>query len=612
VAFSPDGSLLASVGWPPDGTTKVWRIPPRESDLLRGHRDGLTALAYSPDGRRLVSGSADGLVKVWGVASTTGGVTEYAREIATLPANVGPVGWLDLAPGGKLLAVGGQARTLTVWDLATSRAVAVLKRQNSRRSPVVFSPDGKTLAYGSDPNTVRLWDVATWHGIAAFQGAPRTADGQPLHVSSLAFSPDGKTLAVGGGRSRSVSLWDIAARREVTGTRGTHDRAVSAVAFSPDGALLVTGGVEGDVKVWNVGSREEVVTLKGHTDEVDWVGFTPDGKTLASSSDDGALRLWNTTSWLEAATLKEPLLNSHAVAFSPKGDALAVGRVDKTIRLLRATPLPEADRQVMLAWHRQSVEEAGGPWQWSAAIQHLSPLIEAEPDQETLRRERGAAYAELGRWREAEADFAKATELAPNKFYAWFCRTLLQLAMGNASGYRRMCAEMVRRFGDAGRPGALNNLNNLAWACVVRPGALNDPGIPVRLAAKAVAGNPGNHTHLNTLGAALCRAGRFEEGIRRLRESIAARKQEDAWDELFLAIASCRLGRRDEARRYLDQATRQIQQLLARKPGDPGGEPLPWHGRLLLSLLQREAEAMFQTQSTAAERRSSAARGAHR
>ena len=153
-------------------------------------------------------------------------------------------------------------------------------------------------------------------------------------VHSVVFAPNGRTLA-SAGEDGATKLWDVGTRRELrtlkAGTSG-----VNAAAYSPDGAMLATAGHDGTVTIWDVSSGQPLRVLQGHTAPVNAVTFSPSGRVVASGSADHTIRLWDAAGGLEARTLSGHHDAVTAVAFSPDGRTLASASVDKTIRLWEA------------------------------------------------------------------------------------------------------------------------------------------------------------------------------------------------------------------------------------------------------------------------------------
>jgi WD40 repeat protein len=155
VAFSPDGRWLASV----ESTVKLWNVDiatkdlfsPLEARFLRGYMSLVTRVAFSPDGRLLASGSENGTVKLWDVAT--------GQEVRTLRGHTSWVTSVAFSPDGRLLASGSWDKTVKLWDVETGQEVRTLSGHTDGVRSVAFSPDGRLLASGSQDGTVRLWGI---------------------------------------------------------------------------------------------------------------------------------------------------------------------------------------------------------------------------------------------------------------------------------------------------------------------------------------------------------------------------------------------------------------------------------------------------------------------
>ena len=328
VAFSPDGQRVASVC--ADGTVTVWETDSRRP--LHSWKAHPTAnpVAFSSDGRCLVTGGGDDLhnngeVRVWDA-------TTYAEILALKGLNKRDVWGLALSPDGKRLAISCMgSREVQVWDAQIGRELLTLRGHTQGVNCVAFGPDGRWIASGSgldiqrENGTVKIWDSQT--------GRERlTLGGHMSGVWCVAFSPDGRRLATGGG-DQSVKIWDLATGQEALTLR-EHRNAVWSVAFSRDGHRLVSASRDRTVRVWDGrpwqegDPGQELLTLRGHTNAVTSVAFHPREQRLASSDSDGVIRLWDLS--LGSGIGVNPrsrTLRAHAraLAFSPDGKWLATG-----------------------------------------------------------------------------------------------------------------------------------------------------------------------------------------------------------------------------------------------------------------------------------------------
>ena len=284
LAFSPDGHTLASGSR--NGNIRLWNTDTGEYKLtLEGHTDGVTCLAFSPNGSTLASGSWDDTVRLWDA--------ETGQHLQTLEEHTDGVRSVVFSPDGSTLASGGYDNMLRLWDAETGQHKPALEGHTDYIRSVVFSPDGRTLASGSYDRTLRLWDVETGEHKLTLEGH---TDG----VLTVAFSSDGRTLA-SGSYDRTIRLWDVETEQHLQTLEG-HTSDVTSVAFSPDGRTLVSGGEDNTfllyddtVRLWDAETGQYLQALRGHTDGVTSVAFSRDGRTLASGSYDNTIQVWELT-----------------------------------------------------------------------------------------------------------------------------------------------------------------------------------------------------------------------------------------------------------------------------------------------------------------------------
>ncbi|HEY8204049.1 MAG TPA: caspase family protein [Pyrinomonadaceae bacterium] len=295
--------------------------------LQNAHTDRVRAIAFSPDGRVLASGSSDQTVKLWEVA--TGAL------LRPLTGHTERVESVSFSSDGRLLASAGGDKTVRVWDVETGSVVRTFSDSTALFRAVVFSPDGRMVAAAADEKII-LFETNSGTVI-------RKIDPQSGWIHSLAFSPDGSRLVSG---SQSIKLWDVTNGKLVREFPLSNEVARS-VAFSPDGKRLAAassaGGpgfkaTPGAVNIWETDSGKLLHRLQGHAAGVLSVTFSSDGQMLASAGEDKGIRLWDAGS----GVLLRTLLGHggrfgwvYAVRFSPGGELLASAGEDHTIRLWR-------------------------------------------------------------------------------------------------------------------------------------------------------------------------------------------------------------------------------------------------------------------------------------
>lgn len=284
VAFSPDGKYLVSASW--DDTLKLWDAEAgKEIRTLRGHENVVLCARFSPDGSRIVSGSADQFVKVWD--------TNSGKELLAFKGHAGAVEAVVFSLDGKFIISGGADGTIKVWNATESQGPPRFEHGGNVMS-VAFSPDGKKIVSAGTNKTIKVWDVDAAKGILTISGHK---DG----VGSAAFSPDGKKI-VSASMDHTVKVWDARTGQETLTVDRYQTFDVSA-AFSPDGKRILTSGREEAVKVWDASTGQEVQKLPLDFGDRGWGGavarFSPDGKWIVSFDSTGTLKAWDAASGME-------------------------------------------------------------------------------------------------------------------------------------------------------------------------------------------------------------------------------------------------------------------------------------------------------------------------
>ncbi len=321
VAFSPDGRRIVSGGGdrslkPGEGELKVWNIQTGQEMLnLNGHTAPVNSVAFSPDGLWIVSGSDDETLRVWDA--------QTGQEKATLKGHTGSVNSVAFSPDALQIVSGSSDKTVKVWDVESGQVTLTFEGHTEPVNSVTFSPEDVDLQIvsGSSDKTVKVWNAQTGQQTLTLKGHTGS-------VSSVAFSPDGRRI-VSGGDDQMLGVWDAQSGQSLL-MLGGHTGSVHSVAFSSDGHRIVSGSgfrfnKSAQVKVWDAETGQVTRTFKGHTDAVMSVAFSPDSRRIVSGSWDSTLKLWDVEKGQETPTLSGHTGSVRCVAFSPDGRRIVSG-----------------------------------------------------------------------------------------------------------------------------------------------------------------------------------------------------------------------------------------------------------------------------------------------
>jgi eukaryotic-like serine/threonine-protein kinase len=283
----------------------------------KGHSGFVNAAAWSPDSKRIASGSDDRTVQVWQVAD--GGL------ISTYKGRIGAVDTVVWSPDGKRIASGSSDKTVQVWQVADSGLIFEYKGHTDVVDTVAWSPDGKRIASGSYDRTVQVWDATDGSLVLTYKG----------HVDAVrmvAWSPDGKRIA-SGSFDGTVQVWGATDGSLPSTYKGHVPDIVQAVAWLPDGKRIASAGNDGTVQVWDAANTSLVLTYRGHVGVVNAVAWSPDGKRIASGGVDDTVQVWNALNGAQIFTYHQHALEVRVVAWSPDGRLIVSGSGDQTVQV---------------------------------------------------------------------------------------------------------------------------------------------------------------------------------------------------------------------------------------------------------------------------------------
>lgn len=283
---------------------------------FRGHRFWVNAIATTPNGKYVLSGGGDNIIKLWDI--NTG------KFIRTFRGHRLWVNSITTTRDGKYVLSGSSDRTLRMWDIETGKMVKMFEGHKSYIMSIATTTDGKYILSGSWDTTLKLWDIEEGKLVRTFRG-------HTDYVLAVAITTDGK-YAVSGSEDKTLKLWDMHTGKLIRTFIG-HTDYIHSVTITPNGKYALSASEDKTLKLWEIKTGKLVRTFVGHKKTIYSVNTTPDGKYVLSGSHDKTIKLWDIKTGELIKTLKGHKRAITSTAIIPNGKYAVSGSWDNNLKL---------------------------------------------------------------------------------------------------------------------------------------------------------------------------------------------------------------------------------------------------------------------------------------
>lgn len=287
--------------------------------IMRGHTGWVRGTVHPPGGRRIITCSSDGSLRLWDLESGAQ-IGDDWRDEGDDGDDGDQVFAIALSPVGDVVASGSYDGTVRLWDIETGKVITKWKGHTKRVRSVCWSSDGEQVVSGYHHGAVTVWDVKTGKSVL---GPFETGH---EHVLAVICSPDTTKIATGGFNEHAIKIWDTKTGELLSTIK--HDSHVSSLAWTSNGKKLISGSQNGLIRIFHTTTWQQIAILEGHQDVVLAISSCSNDRLLASASWDTTARLWNLETNLPVGSPLQHQEFVECVAFSADGKLLVTGSAD--------------------------------------------------------------------------------------------------------------------------------------------------------------------------------------------------------------------------------------------------------------------------------------------
>ena len=276
-----------------------------------GHSSGVNSISYSSNGKYIVSGGSDHKVKLWDI--------ESGKLIRTFYGHKKPVESVSFINKDQFVVSGSSDLAAIIWEIRSGKIVETFHNVFSYFSNSVSSSSEELKTLAIKRNNFKAQILRIYSSI-------------PIKLLEEFSDINNGIVITTGIKDPIMKIWDVKSKKQIRTFRG-HKDSIKVACFSPDGKKIVSGSIDNTIKLWEVASGKLLRTFEDHKNSVTSIAFSPNGKTIISGSDDYTLKLWEIKSGKLIRTFQGHTYWVKSVCFSPDGRSIASGSSDSTVKI---------------------------------------------------------------------------------------------------------------------------------------------------------------------------------------------------------------------------------------------------------------------------------------